>query len=208
MTAALLVLLAAASAGGAPAPDPASLARKVQAYYERTKDLEASFAQTYVYAGFGRRQTSSGTLRVKKPGMMRWDYEKPAPKIVAVKGTRLVQYEPEENQAFVDERFDASAMSAAVTFLLGTGDLLREFDVAIDGAGALVLTPKEPDPRVESIALSVGADGEVTATRVVDGSGNVNEIRFSSVKRNRGLADAAFEVKLPKGVRLLAPPGR
>lgn len=207
MKAALAVLLlAAAPAGRAPAPDAAALAAKVQAFYERTKDLEARFAQTYTYAGFGRRQVSSGTLRVKKPGMMRWDYEKPAQKTIAVKGPRLVQYEPDQNQAYVDERFDASAMSAAVTFLLGKGDLAREFDLAVDGTGALLLRPKEQDPRVESIALTVGGDGEVTATRVVDGSGNVNEVRFSAVRRNAGLADSAFEVKLPKDVHRIGAP--
>jgi outer membrane lipoprotein carrier protein len=202
---------ASSGAGGStaqPAPhDAEALARKVQAFYERTKDLEARFQQAYVYSGFGRRQVSSGVLRVKKPGMMRWDYEAPSPKTVAVKGSRLVQYEPEENQAFVDERFDASAMSAAVTFLLGKGDLVREFDVSIDGAGALVLRPKQPDPRVDTIALTVGPEGEVTATRVVDGAGNVNELKFEGVKRNLGLKDSVFDVKLPKDVRRVAPPG-
>jgi outer membrane lipoprotein carrier protein len=209
----LAALLVAAAPATAPAPspappDPQSLARKVQSFYERTKDLEARFRQTYTYAGFGRRQTSSGTLKVKKPGMMRWDYDAPAPKTIAVKGSRLVQYEPEENQAYVDERFDASAMSAAVTFLLGKGDLAKEFELAVDGAGALLLRPKEADPRVESIALTVGAEGEVTATRVVDGAGNVNELRFEAVRRNVGIADAAFDVKLPKDVSRVAAPGR
>jgi outer membrane lipoprotein carrier protein len=186
----------------------AELARKVQDHYERTRDLEARFQQTYTYAGFGRRQVSSGTLRVKKPGMMRWDYEKPSRKSIAVQGSRLVQFEPEENQAYVDERFDASAMSAAVTFLLGKGDLAREFQLARGDGGSLVLRPKEPDPRVESIALTVGPGGEVTATRVVDGTGNVNEIHFSEVRRNQGLADAVFEVRLPKDVRRIDAPGK
>lgn len=212
MTSALLALLlvagAPAPAAKAPAPDAAALAAKVQAFYERTKDLEARFTQTYTYSGFGRRQVSSGILKVKKPGMMRWDYEKPATKTIAVKGSRLVQFEPEENQAYVDERFDASAMSAAVTFLLGKGELAREFDLALDASGALLLKPKEPDPRVESIVLTLGPEGEVTATRVVDGSGNANEIRFTAVRRNVGLADSAFDVKLPKDVHHVAPPGR
>jgi outer membrane lipoprotein carrier protein len=207
MDAALVaLLLATAPAPAAPAPEAAALAERVQAYYEGTNDLVARFTQTYTYAGFGRRQVSSGTLRVKKPGMMRWDYEKPAPKTIAVKGSRLVQYEPEENQAYVDEHFDASAMSAAVTFLLGQGDLAREFDLALDGTGALLLHPKEEDPRVESIALTVGKQGEVTATRVVDGSGSVNEIRFSDVRRNQGLPDSAFEVKLPRDVHRMRAP--
>lgn len=206
----LAPILALALAASGPAADPAAadLARKVQGFYERTGDLEARFQQTYSYAGFGRRQLSSGTLRVKKPGMIRWDYEKPAKKTIAVAGSRLVQYEPDENQAYVDERFDSSAMSAGVTFLLGKGDLAREFDLAKGEAGSLVLRPKEPDPRVDSITLTVGGDGEVTATRVVDGAGNVNEIRFSEVRRNQGLADRAFDVKLPKDVRRIAAPGR
>ncbi len=207
LAAALAVALAAAPAAAA-GTSSAALAAKVQGYYERTRDLEARFTQTYTYAGFGRRQVSSGTLRVKKPGMMRWDYEKPARKTIAVKGSRLVQWEPEENQAYVDDAFDASAMSAAVTFLLGKGDLAREFDLSVDDLGALVLRPKAPDPRVESIALTVAPDGAVTATRVVDGSGNVNELKFGGVKRNVGLADSAFDVKLPKDVRRVAPPAR
>jgi outer membrane lipoprotein carrier protein len=63
LAAALAVALAAAPA--APAgPSSAALAARVQGYYERTRDLEARFTQTYTYAGFGRRQVSSGTLRV------------------------------------------------------------------------------------------------------------------------------------------------
>jgi outer membrane lipoprotein carrier protein len=213
-----LVLLLVVVAGATPAApqgqaprapaDAAKLAAKVQAFYERTKDLEARFAQTYTYAGFGRRQASSGRILVKKPGRMRWDYEKPAPKTIAVAGSRLVQFEPEENQAFVDEHFDASAMSAAVAFLLGKGDLAREFELSLDSSGSLLLRPKEPDPRVDVIALQVGDEGEVNATRVVDGSGNVNEVRFSDVRRNVGLKDSAFEVKLPRDVRRLPAPGK
>jgi outer membrane lipoprotein carrier protein len=197
------LLLATAPA----AQDAASLARKVQDFYERTADLRARFVQTYTYAGFGgRKQTSKGTLRVKKPGMMRWDYVSPEAKTIAVKGSRLVQYEPEANQAYVDERFDASAMSAAVTFLLGKGDLAREFELDLSGAGWLVLTPRSPDPRVSSVELEVGPAGEVTATRVRDGSGNVNEIRFEDVRRNVGLSAADFDVALPDGVRRVTAP--
>jgi outer membrane lipoprotein carrier protein len=189
-------------------PEAAALAQRVQGFYERTRDLEARFTQTYAYANLGRAQVSSGRLRVKKPGMMRWDYEKPTPKTVAVKGKRLVQFEPDENQAYVDEKFDASAMSAAITFLVGTGDLAREFDLSLDPSGALLLKPKEPDPRVASIALTVGLSGEVTETRVRDGSGNENRVKFERIETNRGLKDADFDVALPKDVHRVAPPQR
>jgi outer membrane lipoprotein carrier protein len=208
MLALALTLAVTVSADAAPAPaaDAQALVRKVQAFYEKTRDLSAHFRQTYTYAGFGRRQVSAGTLQVKKPGMMRWEYQKPAPKTVVVKGSRLVQYEPEENQAYVDEHFDSSGMSAALTFLLGKGDLTKEFDVASGENGALLLRPKVEDPRVDQIVLVADAQGQIVSTRVMDGAGNVNEIQLEDVRRNTGIPDAAFELKLPEGVIRTSPP--
>lgn len=192
----------------APAPEARALARKVQGFYEATRDLRARFVQTYTYAALGRRQVSTGTLEVKKPGRMRWDYATPSVKTIVVNGSRLVQYEPEANQAYVDERFDATAMSAAVTFLLGTGSLEKEFTLSAGAPGELVLRPRQADPRVESVTLTVGADGQVGRTRVVDGQGNVNDLAFEEVQRNAGVADGRFELALPAGVRRLGPSGR
>lgn len=207
---ALLLALSVAAPAEPPTPGPEAqaLVRKVQTFYERTKDLQAKFQQTYTYSGFGRKQTSSGELLVKKPGMMRWEYKKPAPKVVVVKGNRLVQYEPDENQAYVDEHFDSTGMSAALTFLLGKGDLEKEFDVSVRPGGTLVLHPKVEDPRVESIELVAGPEGQILLTRVVDGSSNVNEIRLEDVRRNVGLTDTAFDLQLPKGVVRMEPPAK
>ncbi len=214
--AALLALSHAAAgepAAGSPPvrraqPGARELARAVQAFYQRTQDLEATFVQTYAYAAAGRRQVSRGTLRVKKPGRMRWDYQVPERKTVAVNGSRLVQWEPEANQVYLDERFDATAMSAAVTFLLGQGSLEAEFHVSSGGPHELVLKPRKPDARVESVTLTVGPEGQVTATRVEDGQGNVNLVELGDIRRNAGLRDSDFEVRVPEGAHRLAAPGR
>jgi outer membrane lipoprotein carrier protein len=206
---ALAVALALSATPDASAPstaDAQALVRKVQASYERTSDLTAQFRQTYTYAGFGRKQVSSGLLQVKKPGMMRWEYQKPTAKVVVVKGSRLIQYEPDENQAYVDEHFDSSGMSAALTFLLGKGDLEKDFQISAGPGGTLVLQPRVEDPRVDRIELVAAPDGQILSTRVIDGAGNVNEIKLEDVRRNTGIADSAFDLKLPAGVVRMAPP--
>jgi outer membrane lipoprotein carrier protein len=207
IAASLALLIGAAPTGAQPA-DATALARKVQAFYETTHDLRARFVQTYTYASIGRRQVSKGTLEVKKPGRMRWDYESPSAKTIVVNGSKLVQWEPEANQAYVDDRFDATAMSAAVTFLLGKGSLEKEFLVSSGEGGVLVLRPRKPDPRVESVTLTAGPDGEVTRTQVRDGQGNLNDISFEGIERNPGVRDDRFELALPPGVRRLAMPGK
>ena len=208
LAASLVLILAAAPAGAPAPPDAKGLAGRVQAFYESTRDLRARFVQTYTYAALGRRQVSKGSLEVKKPGRMRWDYESPATKTIVVNGSRLVQWEPEANQAYVDEKFDATAMSAAVTFLIGTGSLEKEFQLSTGEGGTLVLRPLKPDARVDTVTLTAGPDGEVTRTRVVDGQGNVNDVAFEEIRRNTGIPDARFEIVLPAGVRRLSMPGK
>ena len=69
----LLALLLAA-----PPKEPArALAHRVHAYYAQTKDFSATFRQHYTYTAIGRVEDSEGLVQVKKPGLVRWDYEKP-----------------------------------------------------------------------------------------------------------------------------------
>jgi outer membrane lipoprotein carrier protein len=56
------------------------------------------------------------------------------------------------------------------------------------------------------VVLTVGPSGEVSATRVVDGSGNVNELAFEKIERNAGISDARFTLDLPKDVHRVTPP--
>src|SRR4051812_17762595 len=76
------------ASAAAPRDDVRALVERVQAFYEKTSDFTARFDQLYTYASFGRKQRSSGQVAFKKPGMMRWDYETPAPKTFVLAGQR------------------------------------------------------------------------------------------------------------------------
>ena len=56
---------------------PAQVAQRVQHFYAHTRDFSAKFAQRRVSASLGRTEDLTGTVRVKKPGLVRWDYETP-----------------------------------------------------------------------------------------------------------------------------------
>ena len=51
--------------------------KKIQARYEKTKDLQASFVQKTRIEGFSTPVTSTGRFFIKKPGRLRWDYKEP-----------------------------------------------------------------------------------------------------------------------------------
>ena len=59
---------------------------------------------------------------MKKPGRMRWNYQKPDPKMYLADGDTLWLYEPEDKQAFKQD-LKASQLPAALAFLTGKGKL-------------------------------------------------------------------------------------
>ena len=59
----------------ATAVDVKTLAAAVDTHYNHLHSLAAEF--TEVYRGSGMERTETGTLKLKKPGKMRWEYRSP-----------------------------------------------------------------------------------------------------------------------------------
>src|SRR5688500_1864430 len=115
---------APAPAGAQPADAARDVARAVQAFYDQTRDVSASFHQTYVNKLYKRTDRSSGRVVFKKPGMMRWDYAQPNGKVIASTGKTLTVYEPGEAGEpgqVIEQTIAQAQLPQALAFLMGTG---------------------------------------------------------------------------------------
>ena len=203
----LALLVAAPQKKPAPPRDAArALAQRVQHFYAHTKDFSAKFAQHYTYLAMGRVEDSAGTVQVKKPGSVRWDYEKPDRRTMFVQSRTLWIWRPDDKEAQVKRDFGGDQLSSAFTFLWGKGDLLKEFSPATapqpDGlprGDTLQLTPVKPVAGVAKLLFVVGKDGQVLASVVTNPQGDVNQIVFSDAKVDQGLPDALVHFEPPKG---------
>ncbi len=184
------------------------LTRRMQAFYEKTSSFSATFKQEYVYKSFNRTQTSAGKMFFLKPGMMRWDYEKPSPKSFVLTGDKIYAYDAEA-MTFTIAPFDSSQLSAAVTFLWGRGRLEKEF--RIDGAACascqgvlLELTPLRPDARFQKIRLEVDPKtAQVLNSTVVDPDGSENRISFFDFKANPKIDQGMFKLTPPANAQVV-----
>ena len=198
----LLALLIAA-----PAKDPGrAIARRVQAFYAQTRDFSASFRQHYTYVALGRTEDSEGVVRVKKPGLVRWDYAAPEKRTLYLQGKTLWIWRPDDQEAQVKRNFGGDQLSSAFTFLWGKGDLLKEFapravavPAGLPKGDGLELTPLKPTPGVQKLLFVVGKDGQVLASVVTNSQSDVNQIVFSEAKIDQGLPDSLFQFAPPQG---------
>ena len=77
-------------------PNVHAVAQAVDEHYNHLQSLQAEFSE--IYQGSGMERTESGTLWLKKPGKMRWEYRSPEEKLFVGDGKDAWLYFPEEKQ--------------------------------------------------------------------------------------------------------------
>jgi outer membrane lipoprotein carrier protein len=180
---------------------------KIQATYRSMKSITADFTQTYTYAVYQRTQTSQGKVFLKSPGRMRWDYKSPTPKVFVADGTTLWVYEPTKNQAYKRPLTD-SQLPVAIRFLMGEGNLLKEFVPAFESADdahiTVRLTPRNATNKYKQLTLVIDRKSHmVRETTITDPVNNTNRVQFTNAVLNRQLPDAGFKFVPPEGVNIL-----
>jgi outer membrane lipoprotein carrier protein len=176
-----------------------SLAARVDRRYDHMHTLQARFTETYTGAGMSR--TESGTLLLKKPGRMRWDYGQPRPKLFLSDGQTAWFYVPGERQARRTPVKQLDDLRSPLRYLLGKTKLEKELDglsLAPDqppvSAGDIVLRgiPKGMRDRVEQTLLEVTPDGLIVRSR---GIGRLdNRISLSSAAGERRTSRPAISL--------------
>jgi len=142
---------------------------------------------------------------------MRWEFDAPQTETVVSDGHKLYDYQPDLNQVLEVPLDRAFKSAAPLSFLLGMGDLRRDFNVSIPAHAAsdpmlrVVLTPKGGGDRVE-MGLNPSTY-DLMAAKVTDALGNTTSIRFTSVQTNVQLADSMFRFQVPPGADVVLPPG-
>lgn len=185
--------------------------RAVQRRYEGIRDLRARFLQTTRAAAIGSRaseaSTSRGSVVVSKPSRMRWSYETPEPSLVVSDGKTLWIYDPAFGEAQRLPADGAFLSGAALQFLLGRGDMEREFSVRLVSCEApaveLELTPREATSYEKLYILTDPLTGDVSRTRIDDLLGNTTVVEFSNLEVNLDPPAGLFRFDPPAGVRVI-----
>jgi outer membrane lipoprotein carrier protein len=178
------------------------VADRVDKYYNGLHSLRTSFQETF--DGMGIHRQESGTLLLRKPGKMRWDYDHPAGKVFILDGKYAWFYSPGDAQV---ERVAASQMDdlrSPLRFLLGHTQLQKELDglTLTSTANGFELSgvPKGMQNRVAKIVLGVNAAGEIHSMRITETDGAETDFSFSDNQPNAPAPDAQFVFHAPAGI--------
>jgi outer membrane lipoprotein carrier protein len=187
----------------------------IQNRYRQIKDLQASFHQTTVIPVMDRVKEASGTLYLKVPGKMRWEYTKGPHRIVLIDGRQLWFYDPQEGQLTITDLSKIPNSDYLLAFLTGMGELKEVFQPELSkgvvktatGHLKIYLRPRAEDSQWKSLRITVDPKTfQVIETAFEGIQGDRNIIRYYNIKVNVGLEDEIFRLEVPPGTEILHYP--
>jgi len=204
-------LLAAAILFGLPAMPasaqqaPADLVKRVDDHYNHLRTLRARYSEHYT--GMGLDRTETGTLTLRKPGLMRWSYDKPAGKVFVLDGKFGWFYTPGEPQISRTPAKQIDDLRSPLQFLLGHTKLQKELEhltVAPEGANFRISgVPKGMAERVHLLTLTVNPAGTIQALTIEETDGATTAFSFSDIEENVPIPASDFSFTPPPHTQIV-----
>ncbi|HUE51898.1 MAG TPA: outer membrane lipoprotein chaperone LolA [Terriglobales bacterium] len=194
----------------APGPDVHAIAQAVDNHYNHLRTLEADF--TEIYRGAGIERTESGTLWLKKPGKMRWEYRSPKEKLFLSDGQNAWFYVPGDRQVTKTPVRKLDDLRSPLGLLLGKTKLEKELqelslapDVAPVTPGDVVIrgVPKAMADRLSQVILEISPDDRIARILIEGVDESVTEYRFDNQKENVEIDSQGFRFVPPEGVEVV-----
>jgi outer membrane lipoprotein carrier protein len=216
-----VVLFWLLSAQVARAQDIHQLARAVDAHYNHLRSLQSDFTEIYRSdgRGDGAQRLESGTLWLKKPRKMRWEYRSPNEKLFISDGQAVWFYLPAQRQLRKTKLQKLDDLRSPLAFLLGKTKLeneLRGLSKAVDQSplqpGDTVLrgipqsvvkqsvVAQSGAGPVSEVLLEITPSDQIVRIVLAESDGATTEFRFAGWKENVEMSDGQFQFTPPPGV--------
>lgn len=178
--------------------------------YASVQSATGHFQQTYRAPGID--QVESGEFWLKKPGLMRWEYNKPEEKLFIADGRECFLYVPQDRQVTVQPLSASDLRSTPLSFLLGEGNISKnyslsresEFRSIFNNTILLRLTPRRYEEMYVFLVLELDAASyEIRRVTLREHSGNTSEFLLSNVATNVKVEQKHFRFSPPRGVEVI-----
>ncbi|MCD6486185.1 MAG: outer membrane lipoprotein carrier protein LolA [Syntrophobacterales bacterium] len=187
------------------------LTAKIQTAYDHTVDFKANFIQEATIKSIDRTEKEEGTVYLKKPERMLWNYTKPSMKKLVINPRKAWLYMPDDNIVYVQDAKNVLSSKMTIRFLTGIGNLKDDFETAFSAGGptdtegnyVIILTPREYEAGIKTLLLTVDKDNfRIIECVFTDMYENTTRLSFSDIRFNINPPDELFEFTPPSGVEV------
>jgi len=182
--------------------------KRVERRYAAT-GFEARFFQVSTITAMDITDTASGRIFVKRPGMMRWEYQKPEPQTIVTDGSTLWIYRPEDQQVMIGKAPDFFRYGKGAGFLSDIRLLRNKFYITLSNelqndSYLLKLLPIEQTFDLSLIHLLISTKTfDIVRIVTYNSYDDKTRIDLNNIQFHQNLDDALFTFKIPDNTEIL-----
>lgn len=171
--------------------------------------FSARFFQTSTLKAMDITETASGTMLVKRPGMMRWVYEKPDKQVIVTDGKQLWIHRPADNQVTVGSAPSFFGDGKGASFLSNIQSVRKTFNVTLEKMNAsqeyvLKLVPMDKSYDLSSVLLVVSNDTfNIVEVVTYNSYEDETRIELNNIQIEQNIDDAQFKFAIPQGAEVV-----
>ncbi len=168
----------------------------------------ARFVQESTIKEMDITDTASGRILVKRPCMMRWEYEKPDRQIIITDGKKLWVYRPDDNQVMIGKFPSFFGDGKGAGFLSDVRLIRKKFSIAFgknrSNYYVLKLLPIDSSLDLSLIYLSVSRKNfDIVRIVTYNSYGDETRIEMGDIHFTQKLDDFIFSFEVPEGVDII-----
>jgi len=181
---------------------------KVEKRYE-VPDFSAYFIQESTLKAMDISDVASGMIFVKRPGMMRWEYDKPDRQTITTDGKKLWVYKPDDNQVMIGKAPSFFGDGKGAGFLSDMKLIREQFKVSFakeksDHDYVIKLLPKGQTVGITKIYLAISKiTFKIKKIITLNEYDDETVIELINSKFNLNLDKSLFSFIVPEGADVI-----
>ena len=185
--------------------------RPFESSYHGVQTIQADFRQTYVSGG--RTRIESGVVYFARTGLMRWDYQRPQPKLFLADGKTLMLYIPEEKQLTRSPLKASDDVRIPFRLLLSRFNLRRVFSRLEFAPDALQHDPADRvlraypkkgfEAEYSQVVMVISPQFDIRRLLIILPDQSSMEFSFDHIERNVPLSRSLFRFTPPPGTEII-----
>ena len=171
--------------------------------------FSVQFFQEAILKAIDITDTGAGQIFIKKPGMMRWEYEKPERQIIITDGRDLWIYRLEDNQVMVGKAPSFFGDGKGAGFLSDMTLIRKQFFILPGETNhkdyyQIKLLPKEKTPDIASVNLLISKKTfDVVQVITFNAYGDETRITMHNFQVHPDLDSSLFSFTIPDGADIV-----
>ena len=181
---------------------------KVEKKYD-VVDFSSYFIQESTMKAMDITDVASGSIFVKRPGMMRWEYDKPDRQTIITDGKNLWVYKPDDNQVMIGKAPSFFGEGKGAGFLSDMKLIREKFTVYFekeksDHDYVIKLLPKQQTVGIAKIYLAISKTTfKIKKIITQNEYDDENVIELVNSKFNLNLDESLFSFIVPEGTDVI-----